>query len=160
MNRTVLAVLILAAGCAAPHGPGGEPPGTLDDLLEADRSFARATAERGLDGWLSYFDVDAARLAPGEVVRGLEEIRAFDAGLFDNPALDLRWVPTDGGLFRDADHGFTTGRYELVESGNGAEPTVISRGTYVTIWRRGDSGWKVILDTGSADPPAEAAVAE
>jgi len=161
MKRSILLLVMLAAGCAAPHGAGGGPPATADDLIAADRSFALATAERGLEGWMSYFDADAARLFPGRVVRGLEEIRAFDSELFEDPTLSLKWDPVDGGLFRDADHGFTTGRYELIKKeGDGAEPTVISRGTYVTVWRRGDSGWKVILDTGSADPPAEDTDAE
>jgi ketosteroid isomerase-like protein len=156
--------LVLVSGCGAPRDPGPDSrPATVDDLLEADRAFGRATAERRLEGWMSFFEDDSARLLPGQVVRGLGEIRALDAELFDDPTLSLEWEPLDGGLFRDLDHGFTTGRYEVVRAeagGSSPEPEVVSRGTYVTIWRRGESGWKVILDTGSPDPPAQGGGAE
>lgn len=158
MKHILLAMLLLALGCPAPHDGGDRPPATVDDLLEADRAFERATAERRLDGWMSYFDEDAARLFPGQVVRGLDEIRRLDAELFDDETLSLEWEPLDGGLFRDRDHGFTTGRYELVRTEPGGSSSgIVSRGTYVTIWRRGDSGWRVILDTGSPDPPVQGA---
>jgi len=160
----VIAALVpaLVSGCAAPRERSSDaPPATVDDLLEADRAFGRATAERRLEGWMSFFEEDSARLLPGQVVRGLGEIRARDAELFDDDTLSLEWEPLDGGLFRDHDHGFTTGRYELVKTEpGGSSSEVVSRGTYVTIWRRGESGWKVILDTGSPDPPAQGGGAE
>jgi len=158
MKHILLAALVLVPGCSAPRDGGDRSPATVGDLLAADRAFGRATAERRLDGWMSYFDDDAARLFPGQVVRGLDEIRRLDAELFDDPTLSLKWDPLDGGLFRDLDHGFTTGRYELVRTAqDGSSTDVVSRGTYVTVWRRGGSGWRVILDTGSSDPPVEGA---
>jgi ketosteroid isomerase-like protein len=141
-------------GCAPPSGTGA-PQATVDELLEADRAFARDTAERGLDGWMSWFAADAARFAPGgEITRGTAAIREHDASIFSDPTVRLVWEPTGGGLFDDGDHGFTVGRYDVVKSADGSPPETLSRGSYVSIWRRDASGaWKVILDTGSADPP-------
>jgi ketosteroid isomerase-like protein len=154
VNRSFLVALALTVGCGVPHGGNPEPAATVDELFEADRAFARATAESRLDGWMSYFAEDAARLFPGKVVRGLEDIRENDGALFGDETLDLRWDPTDAGLFKDSTHGFTTGRYELIKTAPGDSPAVVGHGTYFSIWRRDASGWKVILDTGSADPPA------
>jgi len=117
--------------------------------MEADRAFAREAAERGIDGWVSWFAPDAARLVPGgPVVRGLEAIREQDGPLFADPALRLEWEPTAAGGFADGKHGFTRGRYQLVRREGDADPVVLSRGTYLSIWRRDEDGWKVILDTG------------
>lgn len=157
MKQLWLVALVLAVGCGAPQEGSRGPEATVDELFEADRAFARATAESRLDGWLSYFADDAARLYPGKVVRGLEGIREADGALFGDETLDLQWDPTDAGLFRDSTHGFTTGRYELLKTEQGASPTVVGSGTYFSIWRRDASGWKVILDTGSPDPPANEA---
>lgn len=160
MRHIALAALVVLAGCG---GPGGNdsPAATADMLIEADRAFARVTSEQRLDGWMSYFTEDAVRLLPGrEVVRGLDEIRALDSGLFDDGTLSLEWEPAEAGLFRDHRHGFTSGRYELVRVENGGAPEIVGRGTYLTLWRREPSGWRVILDTGSPDPPAGATQAE
>jgi len=154
LRSTVVLASLALVGCA-PSGREVPPPATVDDLLESDRAFARDSAEQGLDGWVSWFSDDAARFTPGgDVVRGLEAIRERDAPIFADPAVRLVWEPTDGGLFDDGDHGFTAGRYEVIRFRDGSSSETISRGRYVSIWRRDDVGrWKVILDTGSADPP-------
>jgi len=155
--RAVASFIVTAialCGCAPPTEKAA-PPATVDELMEADRAFARDTAERGLEGWVSWFSDDAARFAPaGKIARGLEAIREQDAPSFADPAIRLVWEPTGGGVFDDGDHGFTVGRYDLVQSTEGSPAATLSRGSYVSIWRRDSAGgWKVILDTGSADPP-------
>lgn len=155
--RALMAIVVTAIACCgcAPPAEKAVPPATVDELMDADRAFARDAAERGLDGWVSWFSDDAARFSPdGKIFRGLEAIREQDAAIFADPAIRLVWDPTGGGVFDDGDHGFTVGRYEVVQSTEGAPPATLSRGGYVSIWRRDASGgWKVILDTGSADPP-------
>ena len=49
MRHILLAALVLASGCAAPGDGDDTPTATVEDLLEADRAFGRATAERRLD---------------------------------------------------------------------------------------------------------------
>lgn len=152
---TIVLMSLVVGGCA-PSAEEALPTATVDGLLEADRTFARDTGERGLDGWMSWFSADAARLEPGgKIARGHDAIRELDAPVFSHPAVRLVWKPTGGGLFEDGGHGFTTGRYDVIRSSDGSAPETLSSGSYVTIWRRDDSGdWKVILDTGSPDPPA------
>ena len=147
-----LLVLLTACGEAPSPSPSGTNPELEQQLFAADRAFDVAAAERGIDGRVSYFTADAARVdLAGDVVRGHEKIREVDAGLFADPLVRLRWEPTDAGIFDDRDHGFTRGRYRLERSG-GDEVEVLSRGTYLSLWRFEDGAWKVILDTGTQDP--------
>ena len=149
--------LLLLTACGEPSSPS--PVGSTAELerqlMETDRAFAVAAKMRGIDGWVSYFTEDAARVdLTGDVVRGHDEIRVFDAGAFADPAVRLTWEPTDAGVFSDRDHGFTRGRYRIERSG-GVEVEVLGRGTYLSIWRFDDGAWKVILDTGTPDSSPE-----
>lgn len=126
-------------------------------LMEADRAFDAVTAELGLDGWVQYFTDDAARVnLHGEIARGLEAIRRADAPVFADPAIDLRWEPTHAGVFTGGNIGYTKGSYRLIRTVEGAEET-LGQGSYLSLWRREESGWKVILDTGAPKPPAASA---
>jgi len=126
------------------------------ELMDADRAFARAAAEKGLDGWMSFMADDAVRVAPlgGKAHAGKSAVRELDAALFADPKRKLVWEPADAGAFADGKHGFTTGRFKLIARTDKGEDEVVSTGAYVTWWRKGDGGkWQVILDTGAPDPP-------
>jgi ketosteroid isomerase-like protein len=143
-------VLLLAALPAGAQGREGE-----EALMRADREFASAVAARGLEGWMEYFTDDAVRIRWRDPsVRGAEEIRKFDAQIFADPAVTLHWQPVEAGLYRGGRLGWTRGRSEVRER-KGDATNVVQRGSYLTIWRLEPSGqWKVILDTGTSDPPA------
>jgi ketosteroid isomerase-like protein len=126
-------------------------------LMEADRAFAAATLEKGLDGWVSFFAADGVRLDPyAPIVQGLDEIREADAGLFARPDRRLVWEPTDARAFSGGTLGFTRGKYTV--EGQNAEGgwEALATGRYLSWWRRGSAGWKVLLDTGTPDPPPAA----
>jgi len=148
----VIALLAGACGDGAERHPGSALP-VADQLKQIDRDFAAETARRGLDGWMVYFADDAARpVFGGDVIRGKIDIRAADSLMFTDPTVQLVWDPTHAGAFRDNDHGFTMGRYQVVKLRDGMLPDTLSRGSYLSIWRRERDGWKVILDTGVSDP--------
>lgn len=155
----LLTIVVGSLACGKPEQPGyGKAGATVIEtqLMEADREFARATAERGLDGWVGTMAPDVARIdLQGGVARGPEAVRIHDAPLFTDAATRLTWDPTDAGVFVDGRHGFTRGKYKVVRGGGdaGGEPLTVGSGEYVTIWRRDDGVWKVILDTGAPDPP-------
>jgi hypothetical protein len=64
--------------------------------------------------------------------------------MFLNPGFTLSWTPTHAEAARNGSMGYTYGAYEA-RSG-----TDVSRGMYLTIWRRINGHWKVVMDTGSA----------
>lgn len=141
-----LAILIAAltpawALAAEPLSPAG--------LMAADRAFAVAAAKDGLAGWMSYMAKDVVKLdIAGDLASGSDAMRTASAPYFADASTELRWEPTDAGLFADGGTGFTRGRYTMVKKDDAGAETELSRGHYLTIWRFDDGGWKVILDTG------------
>lgn len=121
------------------------------ELLAADRAFATAAAEKGLDGWMSFYADDAVRVELGGKAHvGKAAVREFDKDLFADPKKVLVWEPTDGGGFADGKTGFTTGKAQVVAAGEKPDAAKWTH-AYVTWWRKdSDGNWKVILDTGSA----------
>ncbi len=163
IGSLLLTIVVGSLACGMPEQPGYGRAGAAaveTQLMEADRAFARATAERGLDGWIGAMAPDVARIdLQGAIARGPEAVRVHDAPLFTDPATRLTWDPTDAGVFVDGRHGFTRGKYKVTWAGGdaGGDPRTVGSGEYVTIWRRNDGVWKVILDTGAPDPPVAGA---
>ena len=162
MFNRLSVVALVAAICGWALARPGQPalPSEAADakaeLMDADRAFAKAAAEKGLDGWMSFMADDAVRIAPlgGKAHVGRAAVKELDAAIFADPKRKLVWEPTDGGAFADGRHGFTTGRSQVVARNDAGGEEVVRTGAYVTWWRKGDDGkWKVILDTGAQDPP-------
>lgn len=127
-----------------------------DELLAADRAFAKAAAEKGLDGWMSFMAEDVAKVArPGQkILSGKEAIRKQDEPIFADPNRRLVWEPVDAHAFADGKTGLTSGRYRVVGMEDGKEK-VFSTGGYITWWRKSaQHQWQVIFDTGAPDRPA------
>lgn len=121
-------------------------------LMRADEAFAKATAEKGLDGWLSWFAQDARIFPAGEaVIEGLDAIKAHyqKTGFDPKP---LIWRPAGGDLAASGDLGYTFGYASYPgtdEKGN----KVVRGSKYLTVWKRqADGSWKVAADLGNASP--------
>lgn len=127
------------------------------ELMAADRAFAATTLEEGLEGWMSFFATDGVRLdLHGPIAQGLDAIREADGPLFARPDRRLVWEPTDAGAFSGGTLGFTRGKYAVEGLNAGGGWDVLATGRYLSWWRRGSLGWKVLLDTGTPDPPPAA----
>ena len=159
-HLTLIVAVVAAAVCGWAFAASQQPPAAKaapdakTELMDADRAFAKATGEKGIDGWMSFMADDAGRVQPlgGKATVGKAAVRALDAEMFKDPKRKLLWEPTDGGAFADGKHGFTTGRSRSVQMTDKGEE-VRWTGAYVTWWRKGDDGkWRVILDTGVAEP--------
>jgi len=151
--RVVLSLLVLCLSGLAWAGGSGDDPAAI--LVETDLAFARATAERGRDGWLEYFAENAAIFpTSGPIVRGLDAIRAhYDTTGFDPRG--LTWQPVHAEMAASGDLGYTFGTWRF--TGTTADGTTVSRtGKYTTIWRKqADGSWKLVADIGSADAATE-----
>jgi ketosteroid isomerase-like protein len=152
IERRPLLVLGLAAVAACgPRAPDDEwPTGSAFELelMAADRAFDEATQARGAEGWVSFFAPGGAMIQAnrGEI-RGLDAIREAIAAL-DDPALTLTWEPLRAEGSGDGTLGYTTGRYVSTQVA-GAD-TMVSRGLYVSVWRRQpDGSLKVVMDLGN-----------
>ena len=74
-----IALLLLGICVGIAFAAKGTGDGALT-LVRADEAFAKATADKGLEGWLSYFGPDAKIFPQGQpVVEGLDAVKAFYA---------------------------------------------------------------------------------
>lgn len=148
MNRAPLSlgVLLVGLSLACNHLP--DPSVSRTALMEADRSFAAATAAQRVDGWVAFFAPDGKMVTGRGTIEGTSAIRAHMAPYFADSSATLTWAPRSAEA--SGDLGYTVGRYEAKRR----IPTGVTRetGTYVTIWRRGPDGrWQVALDIGNPD---------
>src|SRR4051812_957833 len=113
--RTLLALLVVV-GSAVADPPKPDPKTAL---MDADRAFAKATSERGLDGWVGFMAADVAKTRrPGEKLTvGTEAVRKADAAIFADPTKKLVWDPVDAHAYADGNTGVTSGRYKVVGPG-------------------------------------------
>ncbi len=154
---------MLLPGCSAHVGAergahrdpayAAERGAAREAIMQADRDFARATAVRGVEGWLAYFEPNGSQVnANGTVTTGLAAIRALMTPTFADTTVRLQWEPTDAVVTERGRLGSTVGRWRLVRRDSAGAEKVASTGSYLTVWRKqGDGSWKIATDVGSPD---------
>jgi ketosteroid isomerase-like protein len=125
-------------------------PATTDTLRQLEADFMKAAAERGTDGYMSYYAEDAVEVPNGAgAIHGKANI-AKTMGFLNDKNNRLTWSPVDAGISTSGDLGWTSGTYEFRSVDKDGQPT-ISHGKYTSIWKKQpDGGWKVVLDMGNA----------
>ena len=82
-------------------------------LMQLDREFDKATAEQGVDGWVTYFAPNGSMLSDtSKPTTGIAEIRAEMEPVFKDSSFSLRWHPTKAEMMMPGVIGYTVGRYE------------------------------------------------
>lgn len=153
----VLFVLTVAQhderGAGALAATGTQP---AEALMRADAAFDQATAEKGIEGWLSFFAEDGAMMPAGEgIVRGHDAIRGTMGPVLAAPGHSLRWKPTSAEIAASEDLGYTFGTFTSTSPGPNGESTT-RHGKYVTIWKKqADGSWKVVMDIGNSSPATQ-----
>ena len=150
-----LIAVALVLGLVSLMGQAQRGTGSADKgaLMAADLAFAKATAERGLEGWLSWFAPDARIFPPGEaIIEGIEAIKAYylKTGFDPKP---LTWKPAYADLAASGDLGYTVGYASWPATDDKGQR--VTRGSkYLTVWKKqADGSWKVAADLGNAAPP-------
>ncbi len=126
-----------------------------DAIAKAEASFEKARAERGLEGWLSFFANDTADFVRGQPFTFTKaEMREHLQKTFD-PADQLTWKPVKIDVAASGDLAYSLGTWQL----KGKDPSgneVAQTGKYITVWKKQkDGSWRVVADTGTVDPPAK-----
>ena len=120
-------------------------------LIDADRAFAKATAERGAEGWMEFMAPNAVDLTR-ETLASPDQIRAEIISTFKLPGISIVWEPYKAEYLGNGNVGYTVGHYEVRYIGDDGKP-VLRKGTYLTTWQQEKDGtWKVRADIGSPDP--------
>lgn len=153
MAGTIVGMLSLSIAAALAASSVGRPAGRPDreaalaSLVEAERSFARTSEEKGVrEAFLAWLAPDAVVFRPAPV----EGRPVYERMGPASPAV-LTWAPEIADVSASGELGYTSGPYEL-RPGRGADPT--GSGHYVSIWKRQpDGAWRVVLDAGIPHPP-------
>jgi ketosteroid isomerase-like protein len=144
--------ILTASACLGGAQPTEYPADTAA-IMEADRSFNRAVADRDTDRFRSFI-AEGATFNGGtpEEIRGHDRIVQEWAPYFAADGPRLTWTPTAGEVIGGGDLGLTVGDWERRGTSPTGAPTT-SRGQYLTIWRKqSDRSWKIVYDTGSTRP--------
>lgn len=135
-------------GCASKRAPKFNPADAAREIFEADRAFARMSAERGPAAAFAQFTtaVSVQLPASGPPVVGNQAIADFMAG---PPNSTLTWRPERSEASIAGDVGWSWGDFEArtpTPNGN----VSITTGRYLSVWRRHANGaWRVVLDIGN-----------
>jgi ketosteroid isomerase-like protein len=135
MNKHLLWILI--AGCA--HVQTSEDP--TGEVVAAERAFARDAEVRSAgEAFVAAFSDSSIAFRPGPVPG-----RQSYSERMIPPTTIIKWTPVYAETSSDGKLGVSTGPSEFTEKGKSDPPVY---GTFVSIWRREQSGWKVALDVG------------
>ena len=141
MNRNLPIALLLLALTVAGHvrKASAETDGSAK-LRALEAEFVKATAEHGLDGFMSYFAEDAGK---ANIRKSLEPW---------GPDVNLTWTPVQADMAASRDLGYTFGNYVFKAKDKDGHP-VVQYGKYATVWKKQkDSSWKVVMDMGNSSP--------
>jgi ketosteroid isomerase-like protein len=160
MKRLILLAAsgLLFGAMASAQTPAGDAkrasaenkPATTDTLRQLEADFMKAAAERGADGYMSFYAEDAVEVPNGaDAIHGKANIEKT-MGFLNDKKNHLTWAPVDAGISTAGDLGWTSGTYEFQSVDKDGKPTV-SHGKYTSIWKKQpDGNWKIVLDMGNA----------
>jgi ketosteroid isomerase-like protein len=128
------------------------PKPTPEMLKQLEAEFMKAAADKGSQGYMSYYADDSVEVPNGgPLIQGKAEI-AKGMSFLDDKNNRLIWTPVGADISASGDLGYTYGTYEFHAIGKDAKPTV-QYGKYTSIWKQQkDGSWKVVLDMGNASP--------
>jgi ketosteroid isomerase-like protein len=120
-------------------------------LVKAEADFEAARAQKGLEGWLSFFANDSADFpSTGPITFTKAAMRERLSKTWNSNA-SLQWQPVKVDVAASGDLGYTVGTWQLTGKNRKGEP-VSMKGKYMTVWKKqADGAWKVVADMGNAD---------
>lgn len=151
-KRSLVLLIVLTATGLIPRMQAQNKGAETLKKLEAD--FQKAAAERGSQGYMSYYADDAAEVPNGEaIIQGKANI-AKTMGFLDDKNNHLTWTPIYADMSVSGDLGYTYGTYEFRSKDKDGKD-VVEPGKYASIWKKQkDGSWKVVMDMGNSGPPA------
>jgi ketosteroid isomerase-like protein len=120
-------------------------------LIQAEADFEAARAQKGLEGWLSFFADDTANTVPGKPITFSKADMREQLSKTWNPDVTLKWQPVKVDVAASGDLAYTVGTWQLNGKNRKGEPVSMT-GKYMTVWKKQPDGtWKVVADMGNAD---------
>ena len=148
LRMLVVALAVAQWPLAQAHEPGAEEI-ALGSLVDAELAFANMSGQRGVRAaFLANFAPDGVVFEPAPTrLREAWSARPVPA---DPLALRLEWRPSQAGVSRSHDLGYTTGPFTAWDA---AHPERKRHGVFFSVWQRNAAGrWEVVLDAGIGTP--------
>jgi len=147
-----VALLIVVVAVLNAHLVAAPAKDSAETLRQLEADFMKATAERGSQGYISYYADDAVEVPNGEgLIQGKANI-AKTMAFLDDKTNHLTWTPVGADISASGDLGYTYGTYEFRSLDKDGK-AVVDRGKYTSIWKKQkDGSWKVVLDMGNSSP--------
>ncbi len=150
----VIAVCAIVAGVLiVPRNLSTSPAKpTAATLKQLEADFMKAAADKGSQGYLSYYADDSVEVPNGgPLIQGKANI-APGMSFLDDKNNRLLWTPVGADISASGDLGYTYGTFEFHSKDKEGKSTV-DYGKYTSIWKlQKDGSWKVVLDMGNASP--------
>jgi ketosteroid isomerase-like protein len=147
MRIPVLCLLLLLAISPA---AGQRRKTDLQSLVETERSFSRASEEKGIRESFSEFIADDGILFRPTPVLGKKWMQEHPLPPSPTRPL-LTWHPIVAGISRAGDLGYTTGPWQRKNDIKDTKPAAF--GNFMTVWKRqADGNWKFVIDLGTTNP--------
>jgi ketosteroid isomerase-like protein len=117
-------------------------------MKQTDIDFSNLSKEKGMvNAFFEYIDSAAVLLRPNHFPLVGKAARMF-IGETDDSGFILTWAPLGAEISGSGDLGYTYGTWTSYQKKWLTDS--ITRGTYVTIWKRQKmGGWKFVLDSGN-----------
>jgi ketosteroid isomerase-like protein len=124
-------------------------PNYTADLKKADQDWAKATAARNLDQFMSFIHDDAYMCdLSGKWMHGKDAIKADWTKALADPTFKLSWTIDSAEVSKGGDLGYTRGSF------SGGQGNDTFSGSYATVWQKDKDGkWRVAVDIASAASP-------
>jgi ketosteroid isomerase-like protein len=139
-----LTALVLSTISGIAQAPVSEG---LSALADAERAFAQTAREKGWrDAFLEFFSDDSVALTPkpGPAKDGIRKAPSQPFSV-----RELVWEPRTGDIAASGELGWLTGPSTSIDHSGDKKPRY---GTYLSVWRREASGWRVLIDIGVDAP--------
>ena len=151
----ILVVAFLVATIVLPIARptvSASPKATADTLKQLEAEFMKAAAEKGSQGYMSYYADDSVEVPNGAPADSRQNEIAKGMGFLDDKNNRLIWTPVGADISASGDLGYTYGTYEFHSKDKDGKP-IVEYGKYTSIWKlQKDGSWKVVLDMGNASP--------
>ena len=138
------------AGCPSDPGQQAQAPivASHKTIVDLEARFAATSREHGAKhAFLEFLDEESIVLQPGPTWgRAAWTVNEELPGTLD-------WLPDRAQISANGDLGFASGPW-ILEPGDPEGRRV--EGRYVTVWRKGTAGWRVLFDGGFGRKPAGA----
>ena len=147
-RRAIRIALAIALAATAFDFAMSAPDSPQEQVLAAERAFAKSMADRSLTAFSQYVAEEAIFFTGAVPFRGKPEVIAGWSRFFEGQAAPFSWEPDRVEVLQSGTLALSTG---LVRDSSGK---VIGR--FNSIWRKEAAGvWRVVFDKGSPPEPGD-----